>query len=179
LTTRRIVAYIICLIAVAVGLHTGLPSVGIPRAQLLPPAVVYADAKGRTTGRVTGKPTSPTANPFRVGTTWYFIEYAFSAPAPQMIGEANPGKPKRYTGQTRVEKGIYDAVNPGQPVRVRYETTYPVINGIDAPERQGGGRSGAPGSALVSIWILWTLATLFLAYLLLSAISPFLKQENI
>jgi hypothetical protein len=176
LTLRRIVAYLVCLLVVAMLFQIALPAVGIPRAQLLPPPRVYADAKGRTTGRITAKPTSPSANPFHVGTIWYFIEYAFQAPAPAMLGVRRPGARQTYRGSVRVDKGTYDAVKEGGPVPVRYETTYPVINGIDAPN---GGRSTGAGSSLFSWWILWALLTLFVAYLLFTLVSPFLKPENI
>ena len=176
MSVKRIIAYIVCLIIVAVALQAVLPSVGIPQAQMLPPTTVYASAKGRTMGVITDKPTKPSANPFRVGTIWYFVEYAFTATAPPLLGGPQPGTKQRYTGSVRVEKGVYSAVQIGQRVPIRYETTYPIISGIDAPN---AGRSTGPGSALFSVWMLWTLATLFLAYLLYAAISPYLKQENL
>ena len=176
MSVKGVITYIVCLIIVAVALQAALPSVGIPRAQMLPPATVYASAKGRTTGVITDKPTDPSANPFRVGTIWYFVEYAFTAPAPPMLGGPKPGTKQRYTGSVRVANDVYSAVQVGQRVPIRYEPTYPAISGIDAPR---AGRSSAAGSALLSGWILWALAWLFLSYLLFAAISPYLKQENI
>ncbi len=175
---RRIIALIVCVLLVAIALQAVLPSVGIPKSRLLPPPQAFAAAKGKTRGIVTGTDTEGTSNPFRVGEgeRYYYIDYTFQARVPQTLGQSSPGKPKRYEGHVRVDKEAMKSVKPGQPVPVRYEITFPEMNGIDGPR---GGRTGGPTSAVFSTWLFYPLVSIFLGYLLFVAVSPYLRQENI
>lgn len=146
-----------------------LPSAGIPRAQLLPPALVYGNAPGKGTGIVTKKHWRPTANPFHVGDKVYLVSYAFKAKAPAIVGTKGAGKIQRYTGTVKVEQDVHDRMQLGNPVKIKYEPTYPVISGIIQP---GFGRSGDQGSGLFSAWWLWMFLALLIGYL----IAPFLER---
>lgn len=175
---RRIIALIVCVVLVAIALQAVLPAVGIPKSRLLPPPQAFAQAKGKARGIVTGTSTEGTANPFKVGEgeRYHYIDYVFQARVPQALGQSSPGKLKRYQGHVRVDKEMKNAVKPGQAVPVRYETTFPEMNGIDGPR---GGRTGGPTSAVFSTWLLYPLLSLFFGYLLFVSVSPFLKQEDI
>lgn len=175
---RRIIALIVCVLLVAIALQAVLPSVGIPKSRLLPPPQAFAAAKGKARGIVTRTDTEGTANPFKVGEgeRYYYVDYTFQARVPQALGQSSPGKVKRYEGHVRVDEEVMKSVKPGQFVPVRYETTFPEMNGIDGPR---GGRTGGPTSAVVSTWLLYPILSLLLGYLLFVTVSPFLKQENI
>jgi len=175
---RRIIALIVCVLLVAIVLQAILPAVGIPKSRLLPPPQAFAAAKGKTRGIVTGTDTEGTSNPFKVGEgeRYYYIDYTFQARVPPMLGQSSPGKIKRYEGHVRVDKEAMKSVKPGQPMPVRYETTFPEMNGIDGAR---GGRTGGPTSAVFSTWLFYPLVSIFLGYLLFVTVSPFLKQENI
>lgn len=146
-----------------------LPLVGIPRAQLLPPPLVYANASGKGSGIVTKKHWRPTANPFHVGDKVYLVDYAFKAKAPAMLGAKGAGVVQRYTGTIKVDQEVHDRTELGSVVQVKYEPSYPVISGINQP---GFGRNGAQGSGLLTAWWLW----LFLAFLIGYLIAPFLER---
>ena len=64
------------------------------------------------------------------------------------------------------------------PVRVKYEKSYPEINGIE-DSWANGDRSIGAGSNILSGWILWLLATLLLGWLLMMIFERFGRQENI
>ena len=176
MSVKRIILFIVCVIVAGMLLGVALPLVGIPQSHFLPPAQVYAGAKGRTTGVITGKYREQSGNPLRSGHFWYFLTFTFSARAPQALGEPKPGVVRQYKGSVVVDKSIHDSVQIGQRVPVKYETTYPYINGIDDPR---AGRSSSEGSALLSGWLLWVLATLVLGYALMTFASGFLKPENL
>lgn len=146
-----------------------LPLAGIPRAQLLPPALVYGNASGKGTGVVTKKHWRPTANPFHVGDKVYLISYAFKTKAPAILGAKGAGKVQQYTGTVKVEQDVHDRMQIGNPVKIKYEPTYPVISGIDQP---GFGRNGDQGSGLFTAWWLWMFLALLIGYL----IAPFLER---
>jgi hypothetical protein len=160
-----LIGYVIA--AVLMGLL--LPNIGIPRAQLLPPAQVYSYANGKGSGIVTKKHWRPTANPFHVGDKVYLIDYAFKAKAPAILGTTGAGKIQRYTGTVKVEQAVHDTTQVGAVVPVKFEPTYPVISGINQP---GFGRSGAQGSGLFSAWWLWMFLALVIGYM----VAPFLER---
>jgi hypothetical protein len=170
MTVKGVVRYIIG-VALAILLLSFLcPLIGIPRAQIFPPGFAYANATGRTKGVVTSKRTAPTSNPFHVGEHMSLIDYAFRAPyTPLFLGPQKSEPDHLYTGTVKVANENYEHFQIGQTVPVKYETTYPVISGIDVPE---AGRSGASSSGLLSSWIGWTLAFLVLGYV----IAPWLER---
>jgi hypothetical protein len=168
-TAKSVLRFIIGYIIAAVLMGLLLPSVGIPRAQLLPPAIVYANASAKGTGVVTKRHWRPTANPFHVGDKVYLISYAFKAKAPAILGTKGAGTVQQYTGTVKVDQSVHDAVALGNVVKVKYDPTYPVISGIDQP---GFGRNGAQGSGLFSAWWLWMFLALVIGYM----IAPFLER---
>lgn len=127
---------------------------------------------------VIGKEVSPTANPFKTGDHVYLINYAFRAPPPLGRGEIKPGPTLRYYGSVRVDdEATYEAVKKDDPIQViRYEKTYPDINGVDGPQ---GGRSVGPGSNILSGWLLFVLLDLAMAYGFMLILERFGRQENI
>ena len=160
----------------AVLLSIALPYINIPRSQLLPPALVYGEARGKTSGVVTNKRTRGAANPFKVGTKVYLVDYQFIAKAPAMLRESRPGTAKTYRGTVRVDQGSWNGLAPGSRIPIRYEPTYPTINGIDLA---WGGRSEAQGSGLFSGWMLWALAAVFLGYMFTPLLERILPRGDI
>lgn len=63
-------------------------------------------------------------------------------------------------------------------VHVKYEKSYPEISGIE-DNWANGSRSIGAGSNILSGWILWLLATLFLGWLSMMVLERFGRQENI
>ncbi len=173
-----------------------LPIFGIPASHYLPPNRVYVTAQGEARGAIVSKYYSETGNPFHVGDDLYFLNYQFRAHTPPPRGVAVPGPVQTYTGTVRVDKNTYDGLpipasekntkfTGGQviqlapyPVHIKYEKTYPEINGISDNWAAGSRNIGA-GSALLSGWILWAIVALFLGYLLMMLFERFGKQENI
>lgn len=154
-----------------------LPLFGIASSKFLPPPLVYNNAEGKTHGVVISKEVSPTGNPFEAGEHVYLVTYAFRAPPPLKRGEIKAGPTVRYYGVARVEEQTYDAVKADDPVaKIKYETTYPDINGID----DGGiGRSVGAGSNILSGWLLFLLLDLVMAYALMVILEQFTEKENI
>jgi hypothetical protein len=152
-----------------------LPFAGIPRAQLLPPALVYANATGKGSGVVTKRHWRPTANPFHVGDKVYLIDYAFKAKAPAILGTTGAGTYQRYTGTVKVEQEVHDRTAIGSVVPIKYEPTYPVISGINQP---GFGRSGAQGSGLFSAWWLWMVLALVVGYMIAPLLERIMLRES-
>ena len=111
-------------------------------------------------GVITKKEVSPTANPFKTGDHVYLLDYKFKAPAALLRGQTQPGQKQLYNAQIKVDAATWgDMENPlksgiqvGQLVHVKYETTYPDINGIDKPDL---GLGCGPGSNLLSGWLLF------------------------
>ena len=196
MSAARVFRYIVGVIVAAILLAIVLPFVGVPKSHYLPPAWIYPKAQGVTRGYITGKYYDVTNNPFNVGGRQWHVNYQFRAKAPGPNGEPGLGKPQVYYGTILVDKSTYDQVAlgedkntadkaipgtlipaaAGQIVRVRYETTYPDINGID---ESWGSRSIGPGSNNLSGWIIWSLVTLFLGYLLMTLFERFGSKENI
>jgi hypothetical protein len=170
MTVKGLIRYAVGVALAILLLFIVCPLIGVPRAQLFPPGFVYGNATGQTKGVVTNKRKAPTSNPFHVGEHMSLIDYSFQAPyTPLLLGPQKSDPNHLYTGTVKVANESYDHFQIGQVVPVRYETTYPVISGIDQLE---GGRSGAQGSGLLSAWIAWTIAILVLGYV----ISPWLER---
>ena len=169
MTAKSFLRFLIGYLIAAALMGVALPYFGIPRAQLLPPAIVYGNAKGRITGILYKKRTSPTGNPFHVGDLVYLVDYTFKAKVPRILGTSGVGTVKQYTGYMQVSQEVYSAAVKDAPVPIKFEPTYPDISGIDLP---GYGRSGAAGSTIWSFWWVWLFVALVLGYL----IAPFLER---
>jgi len=179
MSVNRVLRFLGGLVIATILLVLILPLAGIAPAKFLPPAVVYNGAQGKAHGVVIGKDVSPTANPFKVGDHTYLVKYAFRAPPPLARGETKPGPTQRYFGQVRVlDETTYDAIKNDQPIpSIKYEQTYPDINGIDL---DGFGRSAGPGSNLLSGWLLFVLLDLALGYFFMAVVlERFGRSENI
>ena len=196
MSIQRVVRFILGVLVAGVLLMFLLPLVGVPSSHFLPPSRVFVAAQGMAKGNIVGKYYSDTGNPFHVGDQLYFLNYEFQAHTPPPHGVTTPGPLQTYTGTIRTDKATYDELPipadaknttfaSGQvitlapyPVKIRYEKTYPEINGISDPWANGARNIGA-GSALVSGWIIWLLVMLFVGYLFMMVFERFGKQENL
>ena len=164
---------------IALGIFAfAVPPLGIPRAQLFPPAMVYGNATGKTTGVITKAYTVLSRNIFKTGERLSMVDYQFQAPYVPLLFGAKPagsGAQVMYQGTVQVTDENFGAFKEGMSVPVRYEPTYPVISGIDSPQ---GGRSGAQGSGLFSGWIFWALGTAVLGYIIAGSLERFLLRES-
>lgn len=195
MSATRVIRYVLGVICGALTLAFVLPFVGIPSSHFLPPSHVWQKAQGVARGFLTSKYYDVTQNPFHVGDRQYFVNYEFYAPAPLPGGLPGTGKPVPYYGTVRLhDEGVYKhvAIVHGTdlddvkakvkvptypiPIRVRYEKTYPDINGIDAP---WGGRSIGAGSNTLSGWLLWVLAAFVVGYFYMLLFERFGAKENI
>ncbi|MBV9852657.1 MAG: hypothetical protein JO250_23600 [Armatimonadetes bacterium] len=176
MSVRRVVRFILGVLIAGVLLMFLLPLFGIPASHFLPPGRVYATAKGITWGTITAKRQMPTNNPFNIGGQMYFVDYTFSAPAPPPRGVPTYGSKQPYNGELRVTKEFYDSFNVGDRFHVRYEKTYPWVNGVvEAANDRGVGE----GSNILSGWLIWLGVTIALGYLLMTLFERFGKQEDI
>ena len=185
MSLNRVFRYLGGLALATVLLFVILPVVGLPPSKFLPPSFAYAKATGSAWGIVTQKEVQPTSNPFKVGDHVFLLDYKFKAPDPAARGQTQPGASQIHTAQIRVDESVWgdfdhphkSGVQPGQLVHVKYETTYPDINGIDKPDL---GRGCGPGSNILSGWLLFLLLDLALGYLLMIIVMErFGTKENI
>ena len=179
MSLNRVFRYLGGLIIATLILGFGLPLAGIAPSKFLPPPMVYNTAQGKAHGVIISKDVSPTANPFKVGDHIYLVKYAFRAPPPLGRGETKPGKTERYYGEVRVpDETTYNALMPDDPISaIKYETTNPDINGIDAPN---GGRSIGAGSNILSGWLIFLALDLALAFgIMMVVLERFGAKENI
>ena len=183
MSLARVLRFLGGLLIASVLLFFLLPIVGIPPSKFLPPNLAYAKADGLVKGVVTKKEVQPTGNPFKVGDHIYLVDYQFLAPDPLTRGETKPGPKQTHTGQIRVDETVWgdadhpdkSGIQPGQRVAIRYDKTYPDINGIDSL-----GRGCGPGSNILSGWIAFLVLDLALGYLLmLLVLERFGAKENI
>jgi hypothetical protein len=175
MSAKSILRYAIGLALAALLVIGLLPSVGIPRSQILPPPVVFNGAKAKAQGVITEKKEEATSNPFRVGDMVYWIYYDFQATAPPLLFDQEAGKKRIYKGMVSVKKEYWDQLQPGAIVPVRYEKTYPVINGLDGKE---GKRSMAQGSGLLSGWLLYMVLIAVLGYIIAPLLERIMLREN-
>ncbi len=185
MSVNRVLRYLGGLIIASVLLFLILPFVGVAQAKFLPPPLVYAKAAGSAYGVITKKEVSPTANPFKTGEHVYLLDYKFKA-APMAARGLVPLGPKQvYNTQIRVDSDVWgdpdnpqkSGMQPGQMVHVKYETTYPDVNGIDKPDL---GRGCGAGSNIVSGWLLFVLLDLVLGYGIMALVlERFGRQEDI
>ena len=184
MSVNRVLRFLGGLIIATILLVLILPFAGIPQSKFLPPAMAYSKATGSAWGKITHKEVGPTANPFKVGDHIYLVEYKFQAPAPPLRGQTAPGPKQVYNAQIRVDDATWGdmdkptttGVQPGQIVHVKYETTYPEVNGIDKPDL---GRGCGPGSNILSGWLWFVLLDLVVAYGFMTLLERFGRQENI
>ncbi len=185
MSLNRVLRYLGGLAIATILLAIILPLAGVPPSKFLPPSVAYGNATGSAYGRVTKKDVQPTGNPFKVGDHVFLVNYQFYAPDPPPRGAVKPGPAQLRQAQIRVDESVWgdmdkpksNGIQPGQPVVVKYEKTYPDINGIVKPDL---GRGCGPGSNILSGWILFLVLDLALGYLIMMVVlERFGKQENI
>lgn len=171
---RKLFLYVICLALAILATGFVLPYAGVNRAHYLPPSWVYKDADGQASGQITNTYSSPTGDPFHIGDHDYFWDYGFYAK------EMDPVKNKAVlvpiTGEVRVDKESYDAEEVGHTVVVRYEKTYPWINGLDTPPI---GLGCGPGSNILSGWLIWLGVAAIVAFVFLAILEHFLPKQDI
>ena len=185
MSLNRVMRYLGGLVLATILLAVILPLAGIPSSKFLPPNVSYGKATGSAYGVITQKEVQPTGNPFKVGDHVYLLDYKFKAPDPPLRGQTQPGPKEVHQAQIRVDDTVWgdmdqpkkSGIQPGQLVHVKFETTYPDINGIDRPDL---GRGCGPGSNILSGWLLFLVLDLVLGYILMMVVlERFGKQENI
>jgi hypothetical protein len=153
------------------------PYAGIPHSHMVPPSWIYAKAAGQSNGAITKKYYLVTNNPFNVGAHMWFVDYQFQADPPN----APPHTPKQtYTGEVRVEQADYDKAHTEGAVNVKYEETYPWINGLMDQSSLGTplGQSIGEGSNILSGWLIWVAATLLLGYFVMLILEQFGPKED-
>lgn len=185
MSVNRVLRYLGGLFLATVLLFLILPLVGVAQSKFLPPPMVYAKATGSAWGVITRKEVAPTANPFKTGDHIYLLDYKFKAVTLAARSLVPLGPKQLYNTQIRVDESTWgdpdnaqkSGILPGQVVHVKYETTYPDINGVDKPDL---GRSCGPGSNILSGWLLFVLLDLILAYAIMALIlERFGRQEDI
>ena len=185
MSVNRVLRYLGGLLIATLLLFLILPLLGVAQSKFLPPPLVYAKATGSAYGVITKKDVTPTANPFKTGDHVYLLDYKFKAPAALLRGQIKPGPKQVQNAQIKVDSATWgDMDNPlksgmqiGQVVHVKYETTYPDINGIDKP---GLGLGCGPGSNILSGWLLFVLLDLALGYGFMALVlERFGRQEDI
>ncbi|MDX1934883.1 MAG: hypothetical protein SFU56_19985 [Capsulimonadales bacterium] len=176
MTIKSIVRFVVGLFLAALLLNIALPYAGIPKAQLYPPPFVYGNATGKTRGVVTRTYKQETSDPFHVGEKLSYVEYRFRAPyTPLLFGDPKSDPAKVYTGVAQVKNEDFDKFKQGVAVPIRFETTYPVISGIDHPT---GGMNVGKGSGILSGWIGWAIVTVVIGYFLSGTLERFMLRES-
>jgi hypothetical protein len=183
-SVNRVMRYLGGLILASILLYLILPFAGIPQSKFLPPPIVYNKATGSAYGVITKKEVGPVTNPFKVGDHIYLLDYKFKAPTPPPRGQLQYGPKQLHTAQIRVDVSVWgdpdsaqkSGMQPGQTILVRYEKTYPDINGVYRPDL---GRGCGPGSNILSGWLLFLLLDLAIAYGFMTLLERFGRQENI
>jgi len=171
---KRLFLYVICFIASCVILSLVLPYAGIVKAKFLPPTWVYRKADQQVSGRITKTYSVQTNDPFHVGDRIYFWDYTFYAK------EIPPGKTKpqlvQYYGEVRVEKESFDKRQENDTVLVRYEKTYPWINGLDNPPI---GLGCGEGANILSGWLIWLGVAAVVGFIFLGLVTYFMPKEDL
>jgi hypothetical protein len=190
MSVRRFGKFLLGLLIAVIALPLVLPHVGVPQTRFLPPPVIYQQAKGLISAEVTNAYYSPTNDPFNVGGRLYFIDYRFTGPA--VDNPPGSKKTQEYTGTVRVTQDQYkhfvppsindpnyyagDTTPELKYVTVRYEKTYPWVNGVDDPPI---GIGCGEGSNILSGWLIWVGAAIVLGYILMAIIDQFTGKEDI
>jgi hypothetical protein len=169
-TLRRVGRFFIGLVIAIVLLGIVLPLIGIPKSHFLPPSWIYKKAEKVTAGRIVKTYSPVTNDPFKVGEHLYFIDYVFQAPDPKT------GVKQAYNGTVRIaDKGLYTSAKVDQRVPIRYEKTYPWINGVDV---ENAGLGCGEGSNILSGWLIWVLVSFVLAYIFGQILGKYGVQED-
>jgi hypothetical protein len=157
-----------------------VPLAGIPRAQMFPPPFVYSNAKGKATGYITKVYDVASADPFgvSVGKRDYLVDYQFRAPA--WVGLNAPkgeGKNTLYKGRVGIRQDDYEKAKQrvNTQVPVKFDPTYPPINGIDLP---GFGRSHINGASISSGWIIWFMVALLIGFMIAPLLQRIFLRED-
>jgi hypothetical protein len=169
---KRIIRLFIGLVIALVILPIILPLVGVPRSHFLPPPWVYAQAKGTTQGRIINYRYSMSNDPFQVGLKLFFMKYEFRAkPA---VG--NTTKMQMFYGEAQVPQEVYHNVNIGDVCPIRYELTFPELNGIDTTT-VGRGCNGP--NNIFGPWLVWPVVAIFLAIIFMLIMDRVGAKEDI
>ena len=169
MTLRRVGRFFIGLVIAIVLLGLVLPLIGIPKSHFLPPTWVYRKAEKVTSGRIVKVYSPVTNDPFKVGEHMYFIDYVFQAPDPVS------GAAQTYNGTMRLSQDLYQTSKVDERVPIRYEKTYPWINGVDV---EGAGLGCGEGSNVLSGWLIWVLVSIVLAYIIGKILGKYGVQED-
>jgi hypothetical protein len=191
MSIKRLGRYLLGLFISVIVLPLVLPHVGVPQTRFLPPPIVYQQATGLVPGDILKAYNVPTNDPFNVGGELYFVDYRFFAPPV----DSPPGakSTQEYTGTVRIaSKESYEkfttpvfgtpaySMNGGNPViqniTVRYEKTYPWVNGLDDPPI---GIGCGEGSNILSGWLIWVASVFVLAFIIMVIIDQFASKEDI
>jgi hypothetical protein len=166
---KRILRLFIGLIIALVLVPLVLPLTGVPRSHFLPPQWVYQQAKGQAQGVVLGWRYTESNDPFEVGTKYFFIKYVFLAMPP------TPGatKMQHYYGEVQVTKQMYHDVTMGEQAPVKYELTYPEINGINYDG------AGMAYNAANNTWYEWLALVVALAVIFMLVMERVGAKEDI
>jgi hypothetical protein len=189
---RFFIGWVIALILLAMI----LPHVGVPQERFMPPSRVYSLAQGKANGNIVNKYTKETTDPFHPGDRVNYVDYEFKVvpPAPPVIGfgaesdaktkankkSDNPTKAKDYISlESTVVVGnkLYDNAEKGKSVPVRYEKTFPEINGID--DEEGGQACVGPNLWYSWHWLRWVGLSLVLGYVIMLLIDRFAVKQDI
>jgi len=171
---KRIIRFFIGLVVALVIVPLVLPLVGVPRSHFLPPGWVYAQAKGQASGMVLSERYSMSNDPFQVGLKLFFIKYVFLAKPPTPAPDGK--KYEHYYGEVQVDKDMYDKANPGQAAPIKYELTYPDINGIDY---EGAGLGCNGPNNILGPWLIWIGLILVVAVVFLLIFERMGSKEDI
>lgn len=176
MSLNRLFRYVVGLIVGWLLMFFLLPLAGITRAKIIPPSAAFSNAKGWTIGTVTAKRRDTTGNPFHVGDHIYFLDYTFYA-KPVWPGET-VGPKTQYNGTFRVDQSTYEAAKVDDRLKIKYEKSYPWING-DGSTSGVLGRSVAEGSNVLSGWLIFVVLDFILAYIIMLILERFTGREDI
>lgn len=170
-----------------------LPAIGVPKSYLLPPAVIYGTAKGKTQAFVTGKKIAQHPNPFRSTEKVYYVTYRYRATSPVNLlekpTEEEKKKKKVYSGRASVPEPLYRTLRDPDPskkedpenkkrtelVPIRFEQTRPDISAII----QGGNYlSDQKGAALFGSWLLFFGGIFLLGYVVAPLLQLVILRED-
>lgn len=149
---KRIIRFFLGLLISVATVPFILPLFGVPRSHYLPPMWVYNAATGTAGGIVTDKHSEASNDPFRIGDRLYFVDYKFSARPPTKTAQGDPNHMQDFTGEIMLEHETYHNILVGQPAPVKYEITYPDINGINSAN---GGEGCTPPNTIRGPWLIW------------------------
>jgi hypothetical protein len=178
-SSKAVLRFLIGCVIASLLLILILPAINIPKSYLLPPPIVYQNAKGTTIGFVNLKTGGANPNPFRTTEPMHYITYRFRAVPPNtMLEKATPdeiAKKKVYVGRANVTENFYQYVKIGDTIPIRYEVTRPDISGID---KDGGGTNDQAGGALIGSWVLFVLGVLVLGYMMAPLLQRIMLRED-